>query len=234
MKNFRTLLFAFLTIAILTPSVVIAQEEEAAEEEKSSPFSVGVDLVSSYVWRGLKYGGPALQPYVELGFGGFAVGAWGSFGIGPIDEAVNEADLYLGYGFDFGLYIGMTDYYYQGSPYFQYSGDTASHAFEANLGYEIGGFSIAANYIFNDARNGAGSQGGDMYFEAGYSFSYFDIFLGAGDGWHTTDGDFMICNIGIGASKEIQIGKKFALPVFGQVVVNPEAEEFNIVVGLSF
>jgi len=233
MKNFRTLFLVVVIAAFFAPISTSAQEEEATKE-KSSPFSVGADLVSSYVWRGLKYGGPALQPYVEFGVAGFSIGAWGSFGIGPIEEAVNEADLYAGYSFDFGLSIGVTDYYYQGSPYFRYNTDSASHAFEGNLGYEIGGFSIAANYIFNDARNGAGSQGGDMYFEAGYSFSYFNIFLGAGDGWHTTDGEFNVCNIGIGASKELQITEKFALPISGTVIVNPEAEEFNLVVAISF
>lgn len=229
MKKFRTFLFVVLAVAFIMPAGMNAQEDE-----KSSPFSVGADLVSSYVWRGVKYSGPALQPYVEFGIAGFAIGAWGSFGIGPLDEAVNEADLYLGYSFDFGLYVGLTDYYYQGSPYFQTSGDTSSHAIEANLGYEIGGFSISANYIFNDARNGAGSQGSDLYFEAGYSFSYFDIFLGAGDGWHTSDGEFGIVNVGIGASKELQITEKFSLPVGGQVIWNPEAEQFNIVAIISF
>ncbi len=133
MKNFRTLLLILVLTAFFAPVSIHAQEEEA-----SSPFSAGVDLVSSYVWRGLKYGGPALQPYVEFGIAGFSLGAWGSFGIGPLDESVSEADLYAGYGFDFGLYLGLTDYYYQESPYFQYGTDSSSHAFEANVGYEIG------------------------------------------------------------------------------------------------
>ncbi len=229
MKNFKTFLFASILATFLVPDSIYAQEEE-----KNSPFSAGVDLVSSYVWRGLKYGGPALQPYIEFGTRGFVLGAWGSFGIGPVEEAVNEADLYTAYSFDFGLCIGLTDYYYQGSPYFRYGTDSASHTFEGNLGYKIGGFSIAANCIFNDARNGAGSQGGDLYFEAGYSFTHFDIFIGAGDGWHTSDGEFNICNIGVGTNKEIKITENFSLPVSGQVILNPEAEEFNVVVGISF
>ncbi|HBH47484.1 MAG TPA: hypothetical protein DDX98_02540 [Bacteroidales bacterium] len=234
MKNLKVLLLTMALAFTTTLSFVNAQEEES-----ESPFSVGADLVSSYVWRGVKYGGPALQPYVEYGIGGFAVGAWGSFGIGPLDEAVNEADLYLGYGFDFGLYLGITDYYYQGTPYFQTSGDTSSHALELNGAYEIGGFSIAANYIINDARNGAGSQGGDLYFEAGYSFKHFDVFVGAGNGWHSTfedngDDKFAVVNIGISASKEIKLSDSFSLPVGGLVSLNPDSEEFNIVATISF
>jgi uncharacterized protein (TIGR02001 family) len=229
MKNFRKLLLVVFAVAFIAPASIKAQDEEA-----SSPFSVGADLVSSYVWRGVKYGGPSLQPYVEFGVGGFSIGAWGSFDFTAMEDAVNEADLYLGYGFDFGLYIGLTDYYYQGSPYFQISGDTSSHAFEANLGYEIAGFSIAANYIFNDASNGAGSAGSDLYFEAGYSFKNFNIFVGAGDGWHTSDGEFGLVNIGLGASKEIKITDNYSLPVGGLVSWNPEAEAFNIVATISF
>jgi uncharacterized protein (TIGR02001 family) len=230
MKNFRTILLVVLVATLAKPYTVKAQEEE----EKESPFSVGADLVSSYVWRGVKYGGPSLQPYVEFGVGGFAIGAWGSFDFTYMDLAVNEADLYAGYGFNFGLYVGVTDYYYQGSPYFKYDSDSASHAIEGNLAYEIGGFSISANYIFNDARNGAGSQGGDMYFEAGYAFKNFEVFVGAGDGWHTTDGDFGLVNIGIGASKEIKITEKYSLPISGQVILNPEAEQFHVVAAISF
>jgi uncharacterized protein (TIGR02001 family) len=229
MKNFRTLLLVVLTVAFFVPASIKAQDEE-----ESSPFSVGADLVSSYVWRGVKYGGPSLQPYVEFGIGGFAIGAWGSFDFTAMDLAVNEADLYASYGFDFGLSIGLTDYYYQGSPYFRYNTDSASHALEGNLAYEIGGFSISANYIFNDASNGAGSAGSDLYFEAGYSFKNFEIFLGAGDGWHTSDGEFGLVNVGIAASKELKITDSFSLPIGGLVSWNPEAEAFNIVATISF
>jgi uncharacterized protein (TIGR02001 family) len=235
MKNLKVLFLTFLMAFTVSFSFVNAQEEETAE----SPFSVGADLVSSYVWRGVKYGGPAFQPTVEFATGGFAIGAWGSFGLGPADEAVNEADLYLGYGFGFGLYLGLTDYYYQGSPYFQYSGDTSSHAFELNAAYEIGGFSIGGNYIVNDASNGAGSLGGDMYFELGYAFKYFNVFVGGGNGWHSLPDDngddkFAICNIGLSASKEIKITDSFSLPVGGLISINPDTEEFNIVATISF
>ena len=70
-----------------------------------------------------------------------------------------------------------------------------------------------------------------MYFEAGYSFKYFGLLVGAGDGWHTSDGKFMICNIGLTASKDIQITEKFSLPVSGALIWNPEREQYHIVVG---
>ena len=74
----------------------------------------------------------------------------------------------------------------------------------------------------------------DMYFQAGYAFKYFNIFLGAGDGWHTSDGEFALCNLGIGTSKVIKITDTFAIPVNGQVILNPEREQLYVVVGFSF
>jgi uncharacterized protein (TIGR02001 family) len=204
----------------------------AQEEGSSSPFSVGGDLVSSYLWRGTQFGtGPAIQPYLELALGNFTIGGWGSYSFG--NSSFAEADIYLAYGFDFGLSIGLTDYYYPGTEYFDYSTETGAHAFELNLGYEIGGFSLAANYIFNEAGN-AGSAGSDLYFEAGYGFEYFSLFAGAGDGWHTAEGDFMLCNIGIASEAEINITEKFSLPVSGALIWNPDKEQFHVVVGVSF
>lgn len=223
------------TAAIMFIAVLLSVPTFAQEEESSSPFSVGGDFVSSYVWRGSKIGsGPNIQPYVELGLGNFTIGSWGSFGYHEGGN-VMEADLYASYGFDFGLSLGLTDYYYQGSPFFRYDTDSASHAFEINLGYEIGGLSISANYILNDASmGGPANSGSDMYFELGYGFEYFDVFVGAGDGWHTSDAEFALCNVGISTSSEIEISDSFSLPVSGAVIVNPEKEEFNLVVGISF
>lgn len=228
MKTLKKSLLIALTTLILISSNAFAQEEI----KKESPFSVGTDLVSSYVWRGTKFSGPAIQPFVEYSVAGLTIGSWGSFGFA---DQVAEADLYLSYGFNFGLSLGVTDYYYQGSPYFDYTDTIASHAFEINLGYEISNFSIAANYILNDAHaGGPANSGADMYFELGYAFEFFDVFVGAGDGWHTSDGKFGLCNIGIGTSKEVKITDNYSLPIFGQVLLNPEREELNIVVGLSF
>ena len=227
-------LVTLISLIVLGFVLPVNAQEEA---EPASPFSVGADVVSSYVWRGTKYSGPAIQPSIEYSISGFTIGTWGSFGFA---DEVAEADLYASYGFDFGLSLGLTDYYYQhGSAgeykYFQYSGDTANHAFEINVGYEIKGVSISGNYILNDAsKGGAGSQGGDKYFELGYAFKNFNVFVGAGDGWHTSNGNFNLCNIGIGTSKEVKITDSYSLPVSGSVVLNPEKEQFNIVVGISF
>ncbi len=223
---------ALSLLTVLFISCVFFTTKLQAQEENESPFSVGADIYSNYIWRGSKFGtGPAIQPYVEFSAGGFSLGSWGSFCI--TDNEAAEADLYLSYGFDFGLSLGITDYYYPGTEYFDYSDSTGSHGFEINLGYEVSGLSLSANYMLNEAGN-AGTAGGDMYFELGYSFDNFSIFAGAGDGWHTPDGEFGVCNVGISSGKEIKITDSFIVPVNGSVILNPETEQFYVVVGFSF
>lgn len=195
---------------------------------KAQEWSTGVDLYSSYVWRGVQFGGPSIQPTVEFSKGGFAVGAWGSADF----AGYMEMDLYMSYGFDFGLSVGLTDYYYPGLEYFDFSEETGAHGLEVNLGYEVGGFSLAANYMLNKA-GGAATAGSDKYFELGYAFKSVNVFAGAGDGWHTPDGEFGIVNLGIGTSKEIKLTDSFSLPLSGSVILNPTTEQFFIVVGIS-
>lgn len=212
-----TAIFVLLVGLAAVPMMSVAQE-----------VSVGADVVSSYIWRGAKFGdGAAIQPTVEFSAGGFALGAWGSFGLA--NDLDSEADLYIGYGFDFGLYVGLTDYFfpsYDGihPEYFDYD----NHTLELNLGYEVGSFSISANRYIDD------NSEDDTYIELAYSFGPASIFVGGGDESYTEDGDFAICNIGITGEKEIKFTDSFSLPVFASFIVNPDIEQTYMVFGVSF
>ena len=228
--NFKELAVKVAIAVIMSTVIVLIADSEPVQAQEITP---GVDFYSTYVFRGVAFSGPSIQPYVEFSSGGFALGAWGSQGIDG--SAANgslgfqEMDLYVSYEFDFGLSLGITDYYYPGSEYF----DGDSHAFEVNSGLEISNFSLSANIVLNEAAE-AGSAGSDLYFEAGYSFGEVDLFAGAGDGWHTTNGDFALVNVGLGTSKYIAITDKFSLPISGAIILNPNTEQFFIVAGISF
>jgi len=212
-------IYALLAALVLTS--VIASDLKAQ-------FTAGVDLYSSYVWRGSKFAGPSVQPSVKFTAGGLTAGVWGSYDF----SGYKETDPYISYSLPIGLSIGVTDYYYEGD-ITDFSDSTGSHALEVNLGYTIKGLSLAGNYIVNEA-GGAASMGGDMYFQATYAFNSFSAFIGAGNGWHTSDSEFNVCNIGIQASKSIELTDKFSIPVTGQVIVNPDKKQLFMVVGLSF
>jgi uncharacterized protein (TIGR02001 family) len=225
MKNSKVFLLVMIALIVSSVSDIKAQEAE----KKASPFSLGADFYSNYIWRGTKFGsGPAFQPTVKFSTSGLTLGVWGSFDA----SGYTEADAFISYGFKFGLTLGLTDYYYPGLDYFDYSDTSGAHAFEINAGYTFKGLSLSANYILNEA-GGAASVGGDKYFEVGYSFTNFKLFAGAGDGWHTSDGDFAVCNLGLSTWKTIDVTDKFSVPVSGSVILNPERKQLFLVVGFS-
>ena len=210
-------IFAVAMVALMTTASVKAQE-----------FKASADIVSSYVWRGSSFSGVSIQPTLDFTAGGFSIGAWGSAGF----DGFLEADLYAKYAFDFGLTVGLTDYYYPGTSYFDVSKASGGHGLELNLGYTTGGVSLSGNYIFNEA-GGAATAGGDKYFEVGYAFEKFSVFAGAGDGWHTPDAEFALCNVGIRTTKEIKITDSFSIPVKASAILNPKTEQFFLVAGIT-
>ena len=223
-----------LFIGLIVMQLLSSNASAFSQDAFGSKFSIGSDFYSSYIWRGTKYGsGPAVQPSMKYSADWLTVGAWGSFDFSDFQEA----DLYLSFTLPAGISLGITDYYYPGLEYNDYSEASGSHAFELNAGFTAGGFNLTANYIINKA-GGAGSLGGDKYFQAGYSFKFFNIFLGAGDGWHTYDPEseedkFAVCNLGIGTSRIIKVTDTFNIPVAGQLIFNPDKNQMFFVVGFT-
>ena len=154
----------------------------------------------------------------------------GSVGFKVTSLINGDADLYISYSLG-DLSAGLTSYYYPGSNWTE----VESQAYEVNLGYSLGSISLGANYILNEDETGegAGHAGGDMYFELGYSGSAADIFIGAGDGWHSGKGDFGLVNIGVTKSKDIIITESFSIPLTGAVIYNPDSEQLYILAGIS-
>ncbi len=82
-------------------------------------WSVGADITSSYLWRGMNYGALALQPDVSIGYGGLNLEAWAN--ISPKDyqfmEFAPELDITFSYSI-FGFKVGFNhQYYFDGTKY---------------------------------------------------------------------------------------------------------------------
>lgn len=229
MKKKKSLLVLKIIALGLFPFISVFSQDGSG-----SKFSIGSDFYSSYIWRGTKYGtGPAVQPSMKYTTNWLTIGAWGSFDF----SGYQEADLFLSFSLGSGINFGITDYYYPDLQYSDFSRTSGSHAYELNAGFSKWNFSLSANYVINEA-GGAGSQGGDKYFQAGYSFRSFDIFLGAGDGWHTYNPEadknkFAVCNMGIGITNSIKITDSFRIPVKGEVIFNPDKEQMFLVMGFT-
>lgn len=224
MRNSKSFLRSLFVV-----SLFISFLNGYSQEDTKSSFSAGADFSSSYIWRGTKYGtGPHIQPLVKFNAGFFTAGAWGSFDF----NGYQEADLFVSFALPAGFKLGMTDYYYPDLDYFDFSTGSGSHSWEVNGEFTTGGLVLSANYILNEA-GGAGSAGGDIYLQAGYSFKSFNVLAGAGNGWYTSDGKFNVCNLGIGTTRTVKVTDSFSIPVFGQIIFNPEREKMYIVIGIT-
>ena len=206
----------------------VPQMSQSAGRE--SAWGMGADLVSSYIWRGSRQGsGPHIQPWLEFSAGCFSAGAWGTVDL----NGYEEADLWFAFELPGGFMLGIQDYYLPELPYFDISSTGGSHAFELNIDWSSDNIWLSANCILNEA-GGIGAYGRDLYFEAGFSFEHVSIFMGAGNGWHTEEGGFGLCNLGLETAREIRITERLVLPVKAQLVFNPDSEQLFVLAGITF
>jgi len=225
----RIKFFAIAIIALVASTSVKAQ------------FSVGSDIVSNYVWRGVQQdltftnGTPNIQPSLSYTAGKFTIGTWGSYGM---LGTVKEVDLYATYSISDLLSLTVSDYNWNftGGNYFDYAG----HVFEGSINYagvESFPLSVSLNTMFSGADKLADdSQAYSTYVELGYPISEdASLFLGGAlnesSNYGTTG--FGLTNVGLKLSKSIEITDKFSLPVFGVIGVNPTSKDAFLVVGIS-
>lgn len=136
-------LFIVLAVALTSVSALRAYEFPGFE------YTVGADLTTAYLWRGMNYGGLSLQPDVMVGYGGAQLEAWAN--LSPSDwkftEFAPELDLTLSYSIS-GFTVGVThQYYFDKTKYFDYrkpsladyeNGDYATNQTEVFAKMEFG------------------------------------------------------------------------------------------------
>ncbi len=228
-----------LVMAIAFPVASMAQDKVET--------SVGADIVSGYIWRGQDFGGASIQPSLSVAYKGLSLSAWGSVGIDGSDA--KEIDLTLAY--EIGNFsISLTDFWCipsgeegEGVKYFNYGAHSTAHVFEAQVGYDFGIFAL------NWFTNIAGADGVNKDGERAYS-SYVSLIapfsLGgleweaevgatpwATDYYANTNG-FAVCDLSLGASKEIKITEEYSLPVFAKATFNPASDKAYLTFGISF
>ena len=192
------------------------------QEIKSQDF--GADVVSSYVWRGTKYGsGLAVQPWMELGAGNLTGGVWGSFNKAEGAYDGNELDLWVSY--DFGpLALTVTNYTFPGAGG---AGDVFDGDIEVSGSASLGPVDLTVGY-FTDLEA--------LYIEAGFPIGPVGVAVGYGSdgaGAFYAGGDSGLVNVSFSGSKDIAITEDYSLPVFGSFIINPDAEAAFLVFGFS-
>jgi hypothetical protein len=204
-------------------------------------FSVGADLVSSYVWRGTYQTKAAFQPAAGLNMCNFSLSAWASTEfVGP----QKEVDFTVGYSVA-GLSLAITDYWWSGEQAYKYLkyDDKTAHYWEGSLSYVLPMKSFPLSLSINTMFAGADKKAGEdknnysTYIEASFPFTIKDVNLSASLGGTPEEGLYAsqasVVSISLKASKEIKITDSFSLPVFGQIILNPNQEDIFFVFGFS-
>lgn len=220
--------------------VLLAMAIPAAAQDKVE-VNVGADVVSGYIWRGQDLGNASIQPTLSVGYRGFSLTAWGSAGFSK--EDTKEFDLTLGYAGG-GFSVSVTDYWFNNGPgYFHYGAGNTAHVFEAQVGYDFGFLAANwyTNFAGNDGVNRSGHRAYASYLNLTAPFTLggleWAVSVGATP-WANTfynggAGGFELTDIGIGASKEIRLTDRYALPVFARAIWNPATEGAYFVFGIS-
>ena len=228
-----------LALGLVAVATTHAQDEKAKVETK-----VAADFVTQYIWRGLDSGNVSVQPTLGVGYKGLSLTAWGNVGFTSTDT--KEFDLTLAYTTG-GFNIGITDYWFSvggddpENRYFKYNAHSTNHVFEANIGYDFGVFSLQwfTNFAGNDGFNKSDKRAYSSYAEVAVPFKLATCDWTATAGvvpfattFYRTEG-FAVTNLALKATKEIKITDSFSVPIFGQVVANPNSQKAYLVFGFT-
>jgi hypothetical protein len=242
----------FYYIATAAIVLFLSSFNSVWSQEKSKPeLSVGADLVSGYVWRGVYQSGASLQPGIGLDYCGFSIGAWGSttFDAGGF----KELDLAVGYSVA-GFSVGVTDYFWAGESTMFFTDYLDSHLFEASLGYDFSELGFPLWLSWNTFLGGNldrvdGKRKYSTYIEAGYGFAIGSVDMTASVGvapwsspaWLVAPNEtgtfkrgFQVSAITLGASKSIEVTDDYSIAVFANLVASPARDNAHFVVGISF
>ena len=212
--------------------------------------SVGVDVVSRYIWRGIDAAdAPSMQPSMTLSVRGLSVGAWGSYSLSNNLTQGDEIDLWLGYTHELSeggsLGVLFTDYYFPNaggglSNYRNYDTPDGPGAHVLEVGAIFTPPSVPVSLaayvnIYND-------EGHNVFFQASYPFAVggtsLTLFAAAtpgsekNPGYYGTD-QFKFLHVGITAKKEVPVSDRFSLPLWISWSANPNLDIAYLVVGFS-
>ncbi len=205
-----------------------------------SPFGLGLDVQTKYVWRGMEMmaedAAPVLFPSINFSTGGLFLYAMGGY---SINGKYAEVDLGASYSVK-GFTIGFNDYYYptidsKEDKYFG-GGKHTGHWLEATLSYapEKIPFTITASNFFAGADKYVDSDGKDVqaystYVELG---TYYDFLhqnriafnLGASlnkSCYNDYKHNFSVCNLELKYTYSIHFKSGWTLPLNVSYIYNP-------------
>ena len=248
-----TILFLIAVFVSINSSILLADDANTVNKETEtitnnwggklikSPFGLGLDLQTKYVWRGMEMmtedAAPVLFPSINYSWNGLYVYAMGGY---AINGKYAEVDLGISYTLGNGLGLAFNDYYYptvdQKEDEYLGGGKHTGHWLEAVISYTpekipfwatLSNFFYGADKYVNDT--GKEKQAYSTYLELGtyYDFlNYNKISLTVGSALNKScyngyDHGFSVCNLELKYTYNVCFRNDWTLPLSVAYIYNP-------------
>lgn len=242
-----------LSLSILIMPFIASAEEnqnstiEQAEKNEwggkliKSPFGLGLDIQTKYVWRGMEMmtddSAPVLFPSIGYSWKGLYAYAMGGY---AVNGKYAEVDLGVSYTLDNGLSLALNDYYYPtvDSKDDEYlgGGKHTGHWLEAVISYtpsKIPFWASLSNFFYGadkyENNDGEDKQAYSTYLEVGTFYSFLDsnrisLTVGAALNKSCYNGyehDFSVCNLELKYTYNLTFKNGWTLPLNAAYIYNP-------------
>lgn len=236
--------FSFIFLLLLFPYVAFAQTENPQNlgtKFRESNFSLGVQLQTKYMWRGMEMqtedAAPTLFPSITYNYKGICAYAMGGY---SINGKYAEVDLGVSYTWTW-LTIALNNYYYPSTnsaedAYFDLKSHSTGHWFEGcvTIAPEKIPVSVTVSNFFAGAdKKGDGKQAYSTYAEVGTWYDFLNdnqiaMNIGAAFNKSCYNGylhNFGICNIEVKYTHSAHFKNDWTLPLSVSYILNPVYEK---------
>lgn len=206
-----------------------------------SPFGLGLDIQTKYVWRGMEMmtedSAPVLFPSINYSYKGLFLYAMGGY---AINGKYAEVDLGASYTLDNGLGIAFNDYYYptvdQQEDEYLGGGKHTGHWLEAAVSFtpeKIPFFATLSNFFYGADKyindEGKEKQAYSTYLELGTYYDFLNynrltFTLGTALNKSCYNGyahDFSVCNLELKYTYNVAFKSGWILPLNVAYIYNP-------------
>lgn len=238
-----------------TPATV--EKNNWGAKLKASPFGLGVDLQTKYMWRGIEMmvedACPVVFPSINFSYEGLYIYAMGGY---AFNGKYSELDLGISYTWK-GLTVGFNDYFYP-STYEAYDkyftgGKESKHWLEACVTYapeKVPLWVTVSNFFYSPTDVYVNDKGEEKkaystYIELGTYYDFLKsnrISLALGmtpyASWYNDyKQKFSVCNIDLKYTYNISFkNTEWTLPLSAELIYNPVFEKpyFNLIANFAF
>ncbi len=216
------------------------------QEKHRIGIDAGLEVVNRYIWRGTVCSDAMnFQPYMTVDYGCFSLTGFGSYA-----ASKNFAEVDLIASLSLGNFeLTVSDYFNENeedleqNKFLSWKKGSTAHLIESTLSYDLPfeKFPLKLSYgmmLYGADTDDNDNQNYSTYLELMYPFTYKDYTLSAFVGGTANAGFYgtkaSVVNAGISMARPIQLSENYALGLNASFIVNPNADNVFIVVGIAF